>query len=173
MTSSTPNIGFEEEKPTENIGLGQESSAEDIGFTEEPITDIGFGDVTNTDRSKINQQEEQPSVEFTNNFDNKKIFSSNKSWLDWDTEYDFSDYTNTFLQGGDEEFDLYAEPNDKTRNIFNKSIDFSIGEDTTPNLESRLKFLSVYDFIKGNQLTNLGFNNKPIKGLRDRQRYFK
>ena len=173
MTSSTPNIGFEEEKPTENIGLDQESATEDIGFTEEPITDIGFGDVTNTDRSKINQQEEQPSVEFTNNFDNKKIFSMNKSWLDWDTEYDFSDYTNTFLQGGDEEFDLYAEPTDKTRNIFNKSIDFSTGEDTTPNLESRLKFLSVYDFIKGNQFTNLGFNNKPIKGLRDRKLFFK
>ena len=159
MTSSTPNLGFQEEDVTE-----------DIGFTEEPTTDIGT-DNTTTDTTTVNQQE--PEFEFTNNFDNKKIFSMNKSWLDWDIEYDFSDYTNTFLQQGDEEFDLYAEPNDKTRNIFNKTIDFSVGEDTAPSLDARLRFLSVYDFIKGNQFTNLGFNNKPIKGLRDRQQFFK
>ena len=159
MTSSTPNLGFQEQDVTE-----------DIGFTEEPTTDIGT-DNTITDTTTVNQQE--PEFEFTNNFDNKKIFSMNKSWLDWDTEYDFSDYTNTFLQQGDEEFDLYAEPNDKTRNIFKHTIDFSILEDTAPSLEARLRFLSVYDFIKGNQFTNLGFNNKPIKGLRDRQQFFK
>ena len=74
---------------------------------------------------------------------------------------EYNDYTNTFLQDGNEPFDLYAEPNDKTRNIFKKTIDSSVGEDTVPNLEGRLKFLSLYDFIKGNQFTNLGFNNKP------------
>tara|TARA_A100000172_G_scaffold81071_1_gene72776 strand:+ start:3040 stop:7836 length:4797 start_codon:yes stop_codon:yes gene_type:complete len=153
MTSSTPNLGFQEEDVTE-----------DIGFSD---------DVTNTDRSTINEVQEEPQVEFTNNFDNKKIFSMDKSWLDWDTEYDFSDYTNTFLQDGEEPFDLYAEPNDKTRNIFNKTIDFSSGEDTVPNLESRLKFLSVYDFIKGNQFTNLGFNNKPLSRPNDRRDFFK
>ena len=116
MTSSTPNLGFQEQDVTV-----------DIGFTEEPTTDIGT-DNTTTDTTTVNQQE--PEFEFTNNFDNKKIFSMNKSWLDWDTEYDFSDYTNTFLQQGDEEFDLYAEPNDKTRNIFKHTIDFSILEDT-------------------------------------------
>lgn len=152
MTSSTPNLGFQEEDINE-----------DIGFSD---------DVTNTDRSTINEVQEEPEIEFKNVFDNKKIFNMDKSWIDWDTEYNFSDYTNTFLQDGEEPFDLYAEPNDKTRNIFNKTIDFSVGEDTVPNLEPRLKFLSVYDFIKGNQFTNLGFNNKPIKGLKDRKQFF-
>ena len=158
MTSSTPNIGFEnEEKPTVNIGVDEQLQE---AISENQTTD-------NT------QEEQQPEVEFINVFDNKKIFNMDKSWIDWDTEYNFSDYTNTFLQDGGEPFDLYAEPNDKTRNIFNKTIDFSVGEDTVPNLEARLNFLSLYDFIKGNQFTNLGFNNKPIKGLRDRQRFFK
>jgi len=152
MTSSTPNLGFQEEDINE-----------DIGFSD---------DVTNTDRSTINEIQEEPKIEFQNVFDNKKIFNMDKSWIDWDIEYNFSDYTNTFLQNGEEPFDLYAESNDKTRNIFNKTIDFSVGEDTVPNLEPRLKFLSVYDFIKGNQFSNLGFNNKPIKGLRDRKQFF-
>ena len=158
MTSSTSNIGFEnEEKPTVNIGVDEQ--------LQEVISENQTTDNT--------QEEQQPEVEFENVFDNKKIFNMDKSWIDWDTEYNFSDYTNTFLQDGEEPFDLYAEPNDKTRNIFNKTIDFSVGEDTVPNLEARLKFLSVYDFIKGNQFTNLGFDNKPIKGLRDRQQFFK
>ena len=158
MTSSTPNIGYEnEEKPTVDIGYDEE------------LREVISENQTTVDTT----EEDQPEVEFTNNFDSKKIFNSNKSWLDWDTEYDFSDYTNTFLQDGGEPFDLYAEPNDKTRNIFNKTIDFSVGEDTVPNLEARLNFLSVYDFVKGNQATNLGFDNKPIKGLRDRQQFFK
>ncbi len=157
MTSSTPNIGFEnEEKPTVNIGVDKQ--------LQEVISENQTTDNT--------QQEQQPKVEFENVFDNKKIFNMDKSWIDWDTEYNFSDYANTFLQDGDEPFDLYAEPNDKTRNIFNKTIDFSVGEDTVQNLEARLKFLSVYDFIKGNQFTNLGFDNKPIKGLRDRKQFF-
>ena len=155
FTPTNNDLGFDEEKPNLNI--------------DQKINELGFEDETTVDAV----EEEQPQVEFTNNFDNKKIFSTDKSWLDWDTEYDFNDYTNTFLQDGSEPFDLYAEPNDKTRSIFNKTIDFSVRENTVPNLESRLKFLSVYDFIKGNQFTNLGFNNKPIKGLRDRKQFFK
>ena len=157
MTSSTSNIGFEnEEKPTVNIGVDEQ--------LQEVISENQTTDNT--------QEEQQPEVEFENVFDNKKIFNMDKSWIDWDTEYNFSDYTNTFLQDGEEPFDLYAEPNDKTRNIFNKTIDFSVGEDTVPNLEARLKFLSVYDFIKGNQFTNLGFNNKPITRPNDRKEFF-
>jgi|TARA_Y100000289_G_scaffold27674_1_gene27260 hypothetical protein len=158
FTPANNDIGFEnEEKPTVDIGIDQK------------LQEVGYEDETTVDTT----EEQQPEVEFENVFDNKKIFNMDKSWIDWDTEYNFSDYTNTFLQDGEEPFDLYAEPNDKTRNIFNKTILFTDGEDTVPNIEARLKFLSVYDFIKGNQFTNLGFNNKPIKGLRDRQQFFK
>ena len=102
MTSSTPNIGFEnEEKPTVDIGIDQK--LQEVGYEDETTVDI--------------TEEQQLEVKFENVFDNKKIFNMDKSWIDWDTEYNFSDYTNTFLQDGEEPFDLYAEPNDKTRNI--------------------------------------------------------
>ncbi len=157
MTSSTPNIALKTKRSL-LVNIGVDEQLQEV-ISENQTTD-------NTTK------EQQPEVEFENVFDNKKIFNMDKSWIDWDTEYNFSDYANTFLQDGEEPFDLYAEPNDKTRNIFNKTIDFSVGEDTVPNLEARLKFLSVYDFIKGNQFTNLGFDNKPIKGLRDRKQFF-
>ena len=155
FTPTNNELGFDKEKPDLDI--------------DQKLNELGFEDETTVDT----EEDQQPEIEFENVFDNKKIFNTNKSWLDWDTEYDFNDYTNTFLQDGNEPFDLYAEPNDKTRNIFKKTIDSSVGEDTVPNLEARLKFLSLYDFIKGNQFTNLGFNNKPIKGLRDRGEFFK
>ena len=123
MTSSTPNIGFEnEEKPTVDIGFeNEEKSTVDMNI-DQKLQEVGYEDETTVDTT----EEQQPEVEFENVFDNKKIFNMDKSWIDWDTEYNFSDYTNTFLQDGEEPFDLYAEPNDKTRNIFNKTIDLSL-----------------------------------------------
>ena len=170
FTPANNDIGFEnEEKPTVDIGFeNEEKSTVDMNI-DQKLQKVGYEDETTVDTTII---EEQPKVEFENVFDNKKIFNMDKSWLDWDTEYDFSDYTNTFLQDGSEPFDLYGEANDKTRNIFKDTIDFSIGENTVPNLEARLKFLSLYDFIKGNQFTNLGFNNKPITRPNDRKEFF-
>ena len=168
MTSSTPNLGFQEENTNEDIGFQEENINEVIKSND----DVTNTDVTNTDRSTINEVQEETEIEFENVFNNKKIFNMDKSWIDWDTEYNFSDYTNTFLQDGEEPFDLYAEPDDKTRAIFNKTIDFSVREDIVPNLEPRLKFLSLYDFIKGNQFSNLGFNNKPITRPNDRKEFF-
>lgn len=171
FTPANNNIGFEsEEKPTVDIGFENEEKSNVDMNIDQKLEKVGYEDETTIDTTII---EQQPEVEFENVFDNKKIFNMDKSWLDWDTEYDFSDYTNTFLQDGSEPFDLYGEANDKTRNIFKDTIDFAIGEDAVPNLEGRLKFLSLYDFIKGNQSTNLGFNNKPITRPNDRKEFFK
>ena len=71
MTSSTPNIGFEnEEKPTVNIGI------------DEQLQEV----ISENQTTDNKQEEQQPEVEFENVFDNKKIFNMDKSWLDWDTE---------------------------------------------------------------------------------------
>ena len=92
MTSSTPNIGYEnEEKPTVNIGINEESSTKNTDI------DQNLQEVISENQTSTNTTEEQqPEVEFENVFDNKKIFNMDKSWIDWDTEYNFSDYTNTF-----------------------------------------------------------------------------
>ena len=141
MTSTPSNneLGFEKEKK-----LDIDSKLNELGYEEESSI------IDSTALSEENNQENNESG-FQNIFNEKQIFGMDKSWLDWDIEYNFNDYTNTFLQDGDQPFDLYNESFDKTRNIFTKFIDFSEGEDTVPNLQPALNYLSFVSFIKNNE----------------------
>ena len=67
MTSSTPNLGFQEENTNEDIGFQEENINEVIKSND----DVTNTDVTNTDRSTINEVQEETEIEFENVFNNR------------------------------------------------------------------------------------------------------
>ncbi len=152
-----------------------EEEDNNLGFSEtNNDANLEFGGQTQTNNLEFSSENKQTNIPTTNknetsfksNF-GSSLFNENLSLIDFNTEFDFSDTVNSLFLNENDVFNFKDEDFSYTRKIFEDMTVKDEGEKAASVSPAILNYLTMFDFLQGNQFSDMGFSNKPIERPND------
>ena len=144
------NLEFSETKDDANLEFGNQTQTNNLEFSSEKK------------ELTTNQNETNFKTDF-----GSSLFNENLSLIDFNTEFDLSDTVNSLFLNQNDIFDFKEQDFSITRKIFEDLTVKDEGEKAASVSPAILNYLTMFDFLQGNQFSDMGFSNKPIERPND------